>query len=112
VSAKFNNIFYYRNKMSKEKIIEETDSQKAIKKKLVITDVDGVLTDTGVYITAKGEELKTLLNPRRHGHGTFEKLLMLNGKMTRETTEIVNKSREKIKYRRIISRRTRKRKNF
>lgn len=32
--------------------------EKLEKIKLVLTDIDGVLTDTGVYFSAKGEELK------------------------------------------------------
>ena len=32
--------------------------EKARKIKMLITDVDGVLTDTGVYYSSNGEELK------------------------------------------------------
>ncbi|HEY3875246.1 MAG TPA: 3-deoxy-D-manno-octulosonate 8-phosphate phosphatase [Candidatus Kapabacteria bacterium] len=41
------------------KKLTETEIRKRAKNiKLVLTDVDGVLTDTGVYYSGKGEELK------------------------------------------------------
>lgn len=38
--------------------IEQNVKEKAKKIKLLLTDCDGVLTDTGVYYSANGEELK------------------------------------------------------
>lgn len=40
------------------KTIQKMYQEKAKKIKLLLTDCDGVLTDTGVYYSAKGEELK------------------------------------------------------
>ena len=40
------------------KIVESISGKKALKIKLLLTDVDGVLTDSGVYYSAGGEELK------------------------------------------------------
>jgi len=40
------------------KLKEKTLKKKAKQVKLLLTDSDGVLTDTGVYYSANGEELK------------------------------------------------------
>jgi len=65
---------------------------------LVIADVDGVLTDTGVYYSAKGEELKRY--SIRDGMG-IERLRKLadveTGIMTRENTDIVRSRAAKLK---------------
>lgn len=58
--------------------------------RMLLTDVDGVLTDAGVYYSAKGEELKRF--SMRDGMG-FERLLSLAGIrvgiITRENSTIV-----------------------
>jgi 3-deoxy-D-manno-octulosonate 8-phosphate phosphatase (KDO 8-P phosphatase) len=45
--------------MAKAKTLSPTEIRRRARQiKLVLTDVDGVLTDTGVYYSARGEELK------------------------------------------------------
>ena len=45
--------------MSKSKTLTPTEIKRRARRiKLVLTDVDGTLTDTGVYYSANGEELK------------------------------------------------------
>ncbi len=72
--------------------------QKAQKIKLLITDCDGVLTDSCVYYSAKGEELKKF--SLRDGMGVERLRTLCNidsGIMTRENSEIVTRRSEKLK---------------
>ena len=82
----------------KKKLDKKQIYKKAAKIKLVIADVDGVLTDTGVYYSTKGEELKRF--SIRDGMGV-ERLRTLvdveTGIMTRENTDIVRRRAEKLK---------------
>ena len=84
--------------MAKKKLTKKQILKKASKIKLLITDVDGVLTDTGVYYSAKGEELKRY--SIRDGMG-IERLRTLvdveTAIMTRENTEIVRSRADKLK---------------
>ena len=72
--------------------------QKIKKIKIVFTDNDGVLTDSGVYYSAKGEELKRF--SIRDGMGV-ERLLEISGIktgiITGETSGSVKKRAEKLK---------------
>ena len=76
--------------MSKKKLTAKQILKKASKIKLLLTDVDGVLTDTGVYYSSKGEEMKRF--SIRDGMG-IERLRELagveTGIITRENSEIV-----------------------
>lgn len=76
--------------------------KKASKIKLAIADVDGVLTDTGVYYSVKGEELKRY--SIRDGMG-IERLRTLvdveTGIITRENTDIVRSRANKLKIKEI-----------
>lgn len=84
--------------MSKKKYSKKQILKKASKIKFVITDVDGVLTDTGVYYSANGEELKRY--SIRDGMGVERLRNLLNietGIMTRETTDIVTSRAKKLK---------------
>jgi 3-deoxy-D-manno-octulosonate 8-phosphate phosphatase (KDO 8-P phosphatase) len=84
--------------MSKEKLSKKQIFKKASKIKLVITDVDGVLTDTGVYYSAKGEELKRYSIRDGMGMERLRKLVDVEtGIMTRENTEIVTSRAKKLK---------------
>jgi len=71
---------------------------KAKKIKLLLTDCDGVLTDGGVYYTAKGEEMKKF--SLRDGMGV-ERLRTLaqieTGIITGENSDIVLRRAEKLK---------------
>jgi 3-deoxy-D-manno-octulosonate 8-phosphate phosphatase (KDO 8-P phosphatase) len=64
--------------------------ERASRIRMLLTDVDGVLTDAGVYYSSKGEELKRF--SMRDGMG-FERLLSLAGIrvgiITRENSTIV-----------------------
>ncbi|MGK9369310.1 KdsC family phosphatase [Melioribacter sp. Ez-97] len=84
--------------MSKKKITKKELYKKAAKIKLVLTDVDGVLTDTGVYYSAEGELMKRF--SIRDGMGV-ERLRSLvdveTGIVTREDTNIVKTRAEKLK---------------
>jgi 3-deoxy-D-manno-octulosonate 8-phosphate phosphatase (KDO 8-P phosphatase) len=84
--------------MKKKKLSEEEILKKASKIKLLLLDVDGVLTDTGVYYSAKGEEMKRF--SIRDGMG-IERLRRVadveTGIITREDTEIVSSRARKLK---------------
>jgi YrbI family 3-deoxy-D-manno-octulosonate 8-phosphate phosphatase len=64
--------------------------------RLVLTDCDGVLTDSGVYYSERGEELAQF--SRRDGMG-FERLRtagLATGIVTRENSDIVRRRAEKL----------------
>lgn len=64
--------------------------------RLVLTDCDGVLTDSGVYYSDRGEELAQF--SRRDGMG-FERLRsagLLTGIVSRENSDIVRRRAEKL----------------
>ena len=83
--------------MSKKKLSRKQILKKASKIKFVITDVDGVLTDTGVYYSAKGEELKRYSIRDGMGVERLKKILNIEtGIMTKETTEIVTSRAKKL----------------
>jgi 3-deoxy-D-manno-octulosonate 8-phosphate phosphatase (KDO 8-P phosphatase) len=75
---------------------------KALAIKLLLTDNDGVLTDTGVYYSAKGEELKRF--SIRDGMGV-DRLLALEGVetgiITGEKSGSVIKRAEKLKIKEL-----------
>ena len=81
-----------------ENLMEKTVLEKqAYKIKLFITDVDGVLTDAGMYYSESGDELKKFNT--RDGKG-IELLRNANIKtaiITSEDTKIVSKRAEKLK---------------
>lgn len=71
--------------------------EKARKIKLVLTDCDGVLTDTGTYYSAKGEEMKRF--SIRDGMGTERLRKICNietGIVTGENSGIVSRRAEKL----------------
>lgn len=77
--------------------------RKARKIKFVLTDVDGVLTDTGVYYSDKGEELKRF--SIRDGMGVEllrTKANIETGIITGENSAIVTKRAEKLKIENVI----------
>lgn len=71
--------------------------QRARKIKLVLTDVDGVLTDGGIYYNEKGEELYRF--SRRDGMGVdlLRNAGIETGLVTSEQSEIVRRRAEKLK---------------
>ncbi|MDF1612721.1 KdsC family phosphatase [Stygiobacter electus] len=84
--------------MKSKKLSEKEIYKRASKIKLLLTDVDGVLTDTGVYYSANGEELKRF--SIRDGMGV-ERLRTIvdveTGIVTRENTNIVSTRAKKLK---------------
>lgn len=84
--------------MSKKKLSQKEILKRASKIKLVLTDVDGVLTDTGVYYSAKGEELKRYSIRDGMGVERLRKLAGVEtGIMTRENTDLVRSRATKLK---------------
>lgn len=84
--------------MSKKKLSNKEIRNRASKIKLLLLDVDGVLTDTGVYYSIDGEIMKRF--SIRDGMG-IERLRRIadveTGIITREDTEIVAKRALKLK---------------
>jgi len=84
--------------MAKKELSKKQLLKRASKIKLLLTDVDGVLTDTGVYYSAKGEEMKRF--SIRDGMGVERLRSLVNvetGIITREDTEIVKSRAKKLK---------------
>ncbi|MCX7797112.1 MAG: HAD-IIIA family hydrolase [Melioribacter sp.] len=84
--------------MPKKKLSKKELLRRASKIKLLLTDVDGVLTDTGVYYSVNGEELKRF--SIRDGMGVERLRSLVNvetGIVTRENTEIVKSRAKKLK---------------
>lgn len=84
------------------KISAELLRRRAKKIRLVLTDVDGVLTDAGIYYSKDGEELYRF--SRRDGMG-FDLLRAKSiemGILTSENSEIVRRRAEKLKVRHIF----------
>ncbi len=79
-----------------KKLTQQEIRKRAENIKLVLTDVDGVLTDTGVYYSEKGEVMKRF--SIRDGMGV--ELLRLNGTetaiITREKSPSVKKRGQKL----------------
>jgi len=72
-------------------------AKKATKIKLVLTDNDGVLTDTGVYYSEKGEELKRFSIRDGMGVERLRDLVMIpTGIITGELSGTVKKRAEKL----------------
>jgi 3-deoxy-D-manno-octulosonate 8-phosphate phosphatase (KDO 8-P phosphatase) len=82
----------------KKKLTKKQLLLRAFKIKLVLTDVDGVLTDTGVYYSQQGELMKRF--SIRDGMGVERLRSLVNietGIITRENTLIVKSRAEKLK---------------
>ena len=72
-------------------------SIKCKKIKLVITDVDGVLTDGGMYYSENGEAMKKFNTHDSMGMELLQKNGIQTILITRENSKIVKKRAEKIK---------------
>lgn len=80
----------------KEKNMNEL-SEKLVKIKLLLTDVDGVLTDTGVYYSVSGEELKRFSLRDGMGVQRLRELVKVKvGIVTREKSLLVRKRADKL----------------
>lgn len=83
--------------MSKTKLSKKEIFKKAAKIKLLLADVDGVLTDTGVYYSSNGEELKRYSIRDGLGVERLRKLANVEtGILTRENTAIVSSRAKKL----------------
>lgn len=78
-------------------VVERDVLEKAKKIKLLITDCDGVLTDTGVYYSGNGEELKRFSIRDGMGVERLRKFAGVEtGIMTGENSPIVARRAEKL----------------
>lgn len=76
--------------------------QKASKIKLLITDCDGVLTDGGVYVSERGEEMKKFNLRDGMGVERLRKVCGIDtGIMTGENSPIVAKRAEKLQIKHL-----------
>lgn len=84
--------------MAKKKLTKKEILKRASKIKLMLTDVDGVLTDTGVFYSVEGEQMKRF--SIRDGMG-IERLRdiagVATGIITRENTQIVGSRARRLK---------------
>lgn len=83
-------------KLMKRYVLPKTEQNKS-EIKLFLTDVDGVLTDAGMYYSEKGDELKKF---NTHDGMAFQLLRergIKTGIITSENTEIVKRRAEKLK---------------
>ncbi len=79
-------------------LMDNNLKEKAKKIKLLITDCDGVLTDTGVYYSGNGEELKRFSIRDGMGAERLRKIAGVeSGIMTGENSPIVARRAEKLK---------------
>lgn len=72
-------------------------NQKSYPIKLVLTDVDGVLTDSGMYYSEKGDELKKFNTRDGKGFELLRNAGIKTGIITSENTLIVNNRAKKLK---------------
>jgi 3-deoxy-D-manno-octulosonate 8-phosphate phosphatase (KDO 8-P phosphatase) len=86
-----------KKKMTKKQLLKH-----ASKIKLILTDVDGVLTDTGVYYSEQGELMKRFSIRDGMGVERLRKYADVEtGIVTGEATEIVRARAEKLKIQEI-----------
>ena len=87
-----------------DNLVKEELVKKIKKIKMVFTDNDGVLTDTGIYYSEKGEQLKRY--SVRDGMG-FERLRKISkiytGIITSENSELIRKRAKKLKVEELYS---------
>nr|WP_289030238.1 HAD-IIIA family hydrolase [uncultured Algoriphagus sp.] len=65
--------------------------------KLVVSDVDGVLTDAGMYYSESGEELKKFNTHDGMGFELLRKAGIKTGIITSEKTQLVERRAQKLK---------------
>ena len=78
--------------ITKKKLVE-----KCLKIKLVLSDVDGVLTDGGMYYSKNGEELKKFNTRDGMAIELLRKNHIKSGFITKENSKIVKQRAQKIK---------------
>lgn len=83
-----------------EKLLQQTKKKQSpidTEIKLFLTDVDGVLTDAGMYYSEKGDELKKFNTHDGKGIELLRKAGIKTGIITSENTEIVTNRAKKLK---------------
>ena len=71
--------------------------------RLVLTDVDGVLTDTGIYFSERGEELKRFSVRDGMGVELLRNAGIETGFLTRETSGVVKARAAKLRITRYFA---------
>jgi len=71
--------------------------ERARRIRMVLSDVDGVLTDAGMYYSEAGDELKRFNTRDGAGFAFLREVGLLTGLVTRETTRLVARRAEKLK---------------
>lgn len=87
-----------RRRNSRPNVLSQAEARRrAARIRLVLSDVDGVLTDAGVYYSARGEELYRF--SRRDGMGSdlLRAAGLATGVLTREHSDIIRRRAEKLK---------------
>jgi len=69
--------------------------------RMLIMDVDGVLTDAGMYYSEGGEELKKFNTRDGHGITLLHEAGLLTAIVTRERTQIVTRRAEKLRIQEV-----------
>lgn len=77
-------------------------SDKKVRIKLFLTDVDGVLTDAGMYYSEKGDELKKFNTRDGMGLNLLQQAGIKTGIITTENTQIVERRAKKLKLNYVI----------
>ncbi|APZ45333.1 acylneuraminate cytidylyltransferase [Polaribacter reichenbachii] len=78
-----------------KRFILKSQNKKSVK--LVLTDVDGVLTDAGMYYSEKGDELKKFNTRDGKAFELLRKANIKTGIITSENTKIVERRAKKLK---------------
>ena len=78
------------------------ESSEDVKIKLFLTDVDGVLTDAGMYYSESGDELKKFNTRDGMGLGLLQQVGIKTGIITTENTQIVERRAKKLKLNYVI----------
>ncbi len=80
-----------------EKLMKKYTDKNSVKIKLFATDVDGTMTDTGMYYTENGDEIKKFSTLDGMGFQLLREAGIKTAIITSETTSIVKRRAEKIK---------------
>lgn len=87
--------FYLEDLMRRHVLVNDNRLQKIVK--LFLTDVDGVLTDAGMYYSENGDELKKFNTHDGMGFRLLQEAGIKTGIITTENTKIVENRARKLK---------------
>jgi len=79
-----------------------TPEQRALSIKMLIMDVDGTLTDSAMYFSARGEELKRFSTRDGMGITLLHRAGIRTGIVTSENSEIVTRRAEKLGIQEVV----------